>query len=661
MSKIQNSVRVSHNHWYTEENFQKLLALLTDYRDCIDQVAFFSTTIHSPLPLETAAKYCDILKDRIARTRALGFSAGFNILATIGHHEENLDEALQGDKFGYRYFTDLNGVISRGSYCPADEKYLEEYVRPLYHLHCAANPDFIWVDDDLRCGHLPGSQGCFCDACIAKFNEKHGYNYTRETLKADLDDCKNITVRKQYLQFNSEKLAGVLACVRRAVNEYDDKIMLGVMSGERYFEGYDFKLWADALSDNGKYEIMWRPGGGAYNDYYFGVFTEKAHQIGRQTDRLPACVTEIQSEIECHPQPIYRKAPRSIALESMMYLCTGSTGTALNILSKHGEDISIMRPRFEAVQKATPFMRRLSKTFGRSKTVGIHDGWHIHALAAVPGSLLSGGAERPAVAWGEICSVGLPESYDFNKAVCYALSGRAPYAFTDEEIKTMLSSGVFLDAGAVQSLHDLGYGEYIGFRYGERINFDTREIYSEHPLNAGIVGNERYCSSIFCGSDSMTLIPEEGAEVLCHLVDFKDNVIAPCTMGVYRNKLGGLVCAASHYATHEVGDTLKSLQLRNVFRYISNDRLPCVVETYIRTMSTAREIEGGLAVGLLNPTVETAKDVTILLQGKPSRVVCTNEACEDIVLEPVGTDGNMTKYVIPTLEAYQVVLIVAEN
>jgi undecaprenyl-diphosphatase len=53
-----------------------------------------------------------------------------------------------------------------------DSRFLEDYVRPTYTMLAKTNPDHIWIDDDIRCGHLPIGFGCFCDACIEKFNKK---------------------------------------------------------------------------------------------------------------------------------------------------------------------------------------------------------------------------------------------------------------------------------------------------------------------------------------------------------------------------------------------------------------------------------------------------------------------------------------------------------
>ena len=174
MSKIINSIRIPASRWESEDAFEELLKLLEQYKDCIDQVAFFTTHFHPPMPLDTAARHCEIIKDRVKKVKALGLSCGLNILATLGHHPERIDEALQGN---WTYMTNIDGEICPGSRCMNNRAYLEEYVRPLYRLHCGVNPDFIWIDDDIRYGHIPVGFCCFCDNCISRFNHDFGYSY----------------------------------------------------------------------------------------------------------------------------------------------------------------------------------------------------------------------------------------------------------------------------------------------------------------------------------------------------------------------------------------------------------------------------------------------------------------------------------------------------
>lgn len=663
MKKVYNSVRVSCSYWMEDESFEKFINFIKGYKDCIEQVAFFTSYFHPPMPLEMAKRHCEILKGRMERVREEGFSCGMNILNTVGHHPERMELTLKGD---WAYMTNIDGEVCVGSRCMYNQAYLEEYVRPLYELHCAANPDFIWIDDDVRFSHYPIVFGCFCEHCMAGFNEKYGYSYTRETLKEAFADTSDLTLRKQWLDFQSHKIANLLGFIRGVVNSVDDKITLGFMTGERFFEGFNVPLWADALSEHGKYEIMWRPGGGAYSDAVFGDFLNKSADIGRQTSGLPSCVTSIQSELESCPYQLLNKSPRSTALETLMYLAVGSNGTALNFLPNAGigESIDLIQGHMDEIRKITPFMRKLSDTFDLGKTVGIHNGWHRYTNAAVPGVFTNGGC-GPMVDYGrELYTFGLPEAFSFEEATCYTMASRSPYAFSHEEIMHILSKGVFLDYEAVNALNELGYGEYVGFKPGRtELSFEPTEIYADHPLNEGLVGKQRSLASVFSKGEVAELIPCEGAEILCYLADtaYLDKTVAECSMGIFHNSLGGVVCAASYYSFSAISDTQKTLQLKRIFRELSHDTLPAVVETYARVHVVARQVASGQAFTILNMNLDTLRNITILVQGQNKKVVLTDELCKQTVLTAIGYDGAMTRFVLPELRPYEMYLIETEG
>ncbi len=660
MAKVINSIRVAADRWESEEEFSALLELLEEYKDCIDQVAFFTTYFHPPMPLEMAQRLCNTLVDRVARVKKLGLSCGFNILATVGHHPERLDETLQGD---WTYMTNINGEVCLGSRCMNNRAYLEEYVRPLYEIHCAAKPDFIWIDDDIRYGHIPVGICCFCDNCIDRFNNDHGYTYDRSMLKLALDDPTNVALRKKWLVHQSDKIVDLLAFIRQVVDECDDFITLGLMTGERYFEGYDFARWAEALSGGGKHKIMWRPGGGNYDDRAFGEFLWKSSEVGRQTANLPPYVTEVQSEIENHPRRLLRKGPRYTALEALLHLSTGCTGTALNILppANSGEPVALVSRHLDAIRTVTPFMRRLSKTCGRYPTVGIHCGWHIHSQATVGGAFTAGYGGGVTMPWQELYSLGLPEGFDFDGASVYLLSGRAPYAFSDEELTTILSRGVYMDTGAVVALCEMGYGDLVGFTVGRTFTEDGYEVYANHSLNVGFEGKSRHMSAIFGEGGVVELIPAADAQVLGYLVDAHGVKQADCTMGLYRNRLGGWICAAGYYPTNELSDLSKTTQLKRLFRTLSQDTLPAVVKSYERVRVVARCGDDCLAVTLLNTAPDHLTNVEVLLAGNPMQVVLCDESCAEMVLKPIGKEGNMTCFVLPEIRPLSMVLLTVKR
>ena len=50
MEKITYSVRIGTGRWESDAMFEDLLNHLQEYRDCIQQVAFFTNSFHAPMP-----------------------------------------------------------------------------------------------------------------------------------------------------------------------------------------------------------------------------------------------------------------------------------------------------------------------------------------------------------------------------------------------------------------------------------------------------------------------------------------------------------------------------------------------------------------------------------------------------------------------------------
>lgn len=651
---IINSYRVAYENWYDRDRFTELLDMFDRYHDTVDQIAFFTSATHPPLTLEETEHRLSILADRIGETKNRGFCCGINILGTIGHHSEDLENNLDGP---YVHMTNIAGEQGGGTYCMNDPAFIDGYIKPVYIMLAQADPEFIWIDDDVRYGHMPIGNGCFCDRCLDIFNDTYGLRHTRETLRQVFGEY-DISIRRKWLRHQSETIARLFAVIRETVESIKSRITLGFMTGERYFEGYDFKGWADALSDNGRNKIMWRPGGGSYTDDVLDELVEKSAQIGRQSAYLPEYTESIQSELENFPYQLLKKSPRSTALEAAMHISTGCTATAFNILpSETGEPVTNAEGHIKEIAAASGFYKILSETLDRNPPVGIHTGWIPESQVAVP-DFINGYGGMYAAYTRELFGFGLPEAYHFDAATAYTLTGNGAYALSEEQIMHILKTGVYMDSGALRALHALGYGEYLGFNAGDPIPVDARECYLRHPVNIGMEGGLRNCRQAFNGGDSFALIPADGAETVCSLVDYHNKTLAGCSMGLYRNKLGGIVCAAGYYPFTWISDAYKTIQLKRVFRTLSKDSMPCYVETYARIRTIARPLkDGNIAVTLLNKNLDQLENIKISLMTDADTVAVTDMRCSVTIVKANSVNGKTRNFTIPQIKPWEMCLI----
>lgn len=604
-----HSVRVLYENWLYDDRFEHLVSLLSKYRGGITGVALFTSYTHAPLLPEEISRRVAIIEKRLSVLRAEGFSAGINHLATVGHHAEDVDAGL-GDK--YTYATGKNGNVCLGSYCMRSPDFLLEYVIPSYEKMASTHPDFIWIDDDVRMVHADCGRGCFCDYCIDFFNKKHGYYYTREALVEALSKHDPV-LGKQWLDYQSDAICDLLSVIAKTVYEIDPNIRLGFMTGERYFEGYQFARYADALSQGGKHEIMWRPGGGAYEDLDFDEIVEKMEQLGRQNAYLPDHVSIIQSEIENFPYQLLKKTPHSTALEAAMSMTVGCTGAAFNILpSETMESLDTIVPHLRAIDSMTEFYKALQDQLSGLRPTGIHTGWRPYSQAAAPDGVLGKNGARFAAYARELFSFGLPECYHPDSARVTMLTGYAASVMSDEEITDILSGGVYLDVSALEYLRSRGFGDLLGFAVGEEIPVDAREQYVEHALNNGIVGGIRNGRQAFHKGDSFALIPlSENCETLSRLIDYHDRILCDCTCGIYENSLGGRVCVAGYYPHDWLSDIQKTVQLKQIFLWLSCGTLPAFVASYHRVRNITLTGEGRTCVTLFNTSNDALCDLSL--------------------------------------------------
>ena len=664
MKKIRpHAVRVAVENWEDPDRFDDLLCLLGKYPGGIGQVALFTSMVHSPLPLSEFDRRARIMKDRLARIRKAGFVPAINILATIGHHEEDLPETPAGN---YTLMTGADGRGCRGSVCMNDERYLKEYVVPVYRMLAEARPDVIWVDDDVRYGHMPIGNGCFCEGCLNRFNRENGTAYTRESLMRELESG-NPVVRRAWLGHNSGAISQLLKTVGAAVRTVDPNIRLGFMTGERYYEGYAFREWADALSDGGRYEILWRPGGGAYEDICFDSIVDKSEQIGRQNAYLPDCVTERLSEVENFPYQLIRKTPTSTALEGAWTMTAGCTGAVFNILpSETLEPLDNIAPHLRAIEKLHPFCELLAEKIRGKQPVGIGTAWRPNDQLALNGSFVGGWGGMYASFARELFDFGLPESYRPDQSVVTLLTGGCLRVFSDEEIRELLTGGVYTNVSGLRELNERGFAPLTGFEAGAEYPVDARERYADCPMNAGIAGGVRNGRQAFHPDDAFALIPAaEGTETLSDLIDYHDRVLADCTLGLYENETGGRIAVGGYYPFSWISDALKTAQLKRLMVTLSGGQLPSWVDTYCRIRNhtfTYNEIN---VVALMNPTNEPLENLTVAVRTDAGSASWTDQRCRETVLNGTSRSAAWETgyrfFTIPRLAPYEMGILEAAH
>jgi hypothetical protein len=652
LQKAFVSFRIGVPQWLPEDRYRELLALFEKYQGVTDEITFFTSVTHPPLPLAEIQRRCAILARRIPEAKARGYRAGINVLSTMGHHEENLPNSLAGD---FTRVTDLDGNVSLGSFCPNDPRF-HDYVRDLYRLVAAADPDTIWVDDDVRlAGHMPVGLTCFCDRCLRIFEQESGSSQTRAGLKQGLFEGPaeaRLALRRAWLEHNRATIERLLALVEQSVHALRPGMPLGFMSGERFFEGYAFERWARALAGPAGAPVTWRPGGGFYEDSWTGGLAGKSHEVGRQVSLLPPAVVSIQSEIENFPYHRLKKAAHITVLEAAAHMAAGCTGAAFNVLSGNDEPLDEFEPIVAAIRDARPLFDVMAREFGRARPVGLFAAWNKDSWAADTGML----SLAPAV-W----EIGLPVAYGPEGAVVTLLFPQSLAVMSAADIEKVLAGAVYMDAATLDALNRGGYGELTGLTVDKVLPRDCIEELSDHPLNAPFAGRQRDCRQSFTHEPGHALKLTNGeVQTLARLVDYGGQELAAVSMAAFENRLGGRIVACGYYPWSFLHNLSKSAQTKAVMRWLSRDRLPAYVASFHKANLWARPLDDrGIAVALLNSSFDAAVEPDLVLLTDCKQATVTDLRGRETVIPAGRTDGPYRHFTLPTLEPWSMRVVVA--
>jgi hypothetical protein len=657
--------RIGTTLWEPDGRYQELLNLFDNHKGATDEITFFTSRTHPPLPLETIKRYCEILKDRIQQAKARGYRSGINILSTLGHLDENLPNSLQGD---YTHITFHDGRTAAGCYCPNDPRY-QVYIRELYRLVTNAKPDYIWLDDDIRLmGHSKYHSVCYCDHCLALFEKRMGKKYTRAGLVEALNTGpaeQQLAVRRAWLANNRDTIVNLCKFIERTVHEIDPKMPLGMMTGERFPEGYDFDLWAEALAGPNHTPVYWRPGGGFYEDSSPGGMVGKSHQIGRQISLLQPWVRVIESEIENFPYQRLKKAAHITVVEAASHMGAGCSGAAFNVLSMNDEPLDEFEPLVAKIQKTRRFYDLMARHIGRTPPVGVYLAWS-KANALVPGVDWVANAIGASVHLdnsSQMLEIGVPAAYAPQGAAVTLLLPQAAAVMSNEELTKVLSSGVYMDAETLNALNARGLQDLTGLAVKENLTIDCIEELTEHKLNGRFAGRQRDTRQSFWHNPGSVLTKTDPkAETLARLVDYGNKEKAAASMAVFENRLGGRICVCGYAPWFSLHTLSKTSQMKSVLRWLSRDRLPAYVASYHKINLWARQPDKNqLSVALLNASFDPAEKLELALLTSSDTIKVFDMDGREHTVSTTGSDGPYRRFTLPTVEPWTMRLVVANE
>lgn len=640
--------RIGVNNYETDAAFERLMAVLGAHRAIVDEVCLFETvTHHLYIPPEPLAERVAIIGRRLAALHEAGVpSAGVNVLTTLGHMNEAWDympPLPMAPMVGH------DGSVSRGCACPNTPE-LREYIRDKYALVAELRPDFIWVDDDIRMHNHGVTYGCFCETCLRLFAEWSGFEHTRESLAAALNEPGGGALREAWVEQNVRTLESLMAHVAEAIHSVDPAIETGLMTagpGWTTYSGQALDRWFAALE-----AVKSRPGGGFYNDDCPKQMILKAFEVGRQRHGLPDAVTDRQYELENFPYHTLRKSSRSVTNECTLALASGMNGIAFNALGGGEGALDDYLPLLARIGEHRQLWEALVSHAADLPTAGLWAAWHPRLMARRTVRrgedwFAAGGSYNTTVAC-VLAEIGLPMATDApGEAV--VLSGRVAEGFSDEELREFLAGGVLMDTAALDVLTERGLANLTGVRIGRRIDNGVMERYTNDPLNGPHAGELRDCRIEFWGDargQADVLEPlTDGVRFLANLETYFNEQYGPC-LSAYENDLGGRVVVMGYAPWMFIHSGAKRTQLLNCADWITRDRLPVRIRETVPLVPFVRLSEDrtrGLVV-LLNAGFDLLQEaaVEVRAHGRPTVRELSPAGAQEARLLP-ATSGWRTK------------------
>lgn len=457
----------------------------------VDEV--WLTTSYGYPNLERHREIADYQKFVADRFRDGGIRVSMQIANTLGHGSTAVSRDCSGLVYEGSNAETLigpDGVESPYCFC-WNGKNVTEYFKKVMALYAVAEPYRVWVDDDLRArNHKPVEYGCFCDDCIAKFNEKYGYGFTREELVKAINRT-DIGVRCKWTEFIREGLYNfTYTLVEEFIKNSKDSLFALQNGANGHYTGYGLDFLLEPMYKATGKTLGYRGGGSAYGDNNPFEFIVKARSIEYQHSSLPEYVDDLRPEIECIPDVAYGKSGNGIVFEADLYFAYGATSMSFAMLRRSYEALQYHSTEFAKIARHRPYLERLSAYNKRTKISGVEYmiSKNAHLRPQTDSEPDFSYVDRQSYIGGLDPVNGLPLAYNSgDDTKVYQLTERAAVSLSDDDVKELLTKSVFTDGKCISMLMERGFDDF-GIEVTAVPTITLHEHFLPCKINEGLWG-----------------------------------------------------------------------------------------------------------------------------------------------------------------------------
>ena len=571
----------------------------------------------------------------------------------------------------FRLMVGETGLDNGVTVCPLCENWLK-YICDLWSYAVKElTPDAIWIEDDWRLhnhGRILGWGGCFCEEHLRLFSERAGVQVTREELISKVYGSGPVHPwRKIWLELNGELMLEPVKAIKAAVQKASPHTRIALMSGGTDIMSMEGRNW-HALQDAAGFEPAFqvRPTMSPYTEVRAMMqYPVPARMIVAALKRP----LEICPELETGPRHgAYSKSNAFAGWELEQCMTFGAHAITINHFDMLGCGTCT----------APGFGRMLKEKFPRLQA--------IHALKLDDDNSLGANilfspdaakfveAAKPGIGkinprsseWGNVAEIlGFSHRYttkiEENSKQPFLVSGQVLNAFSDDDIRKLLSGKVILDGVAAAGLVKRGFGEMLGLqdpvRHFHNISaFSYEEIPEADPAVYG-VKNPRLTLQRACRQLWQFTPADEKVEVLSMVKKFDHSDMFGCTF-CYDNTLGGRVAVLS-MPMGDQGDSewfymgyfsaFRRIFMQKLLRRVAPEMAGAFTEDF-PCQSSRVKFDGGEFFVALNSSSDTAEKIVMRITQMPQGEALVLSAqgiwekCPELTFEVQADNSTLAVY-----------------
>ena len=571
--------------------------------------------------IDKAELLCRVYEKYKEKLDARGIPSGVLIQASIGHGWK-LNQASAFQKYVALTTGDSPEVC-----CPMDEGF-KKYIRAAAARIASTHPHHIMLDDDFRLIFRGNSGGCACPLHMAEFNKLTGKSLAREELRdllaAGDPYCSEIFVKTQ--------IDSLLVCareIRAGIDSIDSSIPGSYCACGDGTEGaYDI---ACIMAGEGN-PIVVRINNANYCAVDPRDFAQSLHRAATQITALRGKPDYILAETDTCPQNRYSTPAAKLHSHFTFTILEGAKG------AKHW----ITRLGTYEPNSGKAYRKKLEKYSGfYSELARINDElvWQGCKIPVPPRPAfsLSVNDTIPTHICGWCSHVldrfGLPMHFSPSGEGVYFFDGAKDKYFTNEELISILSGKVVLDAPSAERFIARGLGEYLGV--------DVKA----HPAHAPNASGEIFSGNVTASAQPHIhrLVPlsdevKSYSEVY-HLRDgvYRDVMFPGVTS--YKNSLGGTAVVFAGSSTFgfnliEAFGFLNETRKKQLIEILGDlDALPAYYPEDAEVLMKVAEMKDGkLLCAILNMSLDVIENPPLAVNGSVAEIkkLCPNGEYESV-------------------------------